>query len=371
MKTPAEEHEIWMQRALDLARRGEGLTRPNPPVGAVLVRKGKVLGEGYHRKAGGPHAEVMAVRNAGGAGSVQGATAYVTLEPCSTYGRTPPCCELLIREGIKDVVIAARDPNPLHAGKGHRVLRRAGVRVVDGVLREQGEALIEPFAWRMKYKRPFVTLKLGVTLDGKIADADGASQWITGPAARRMVQEMRRRADAMVVGAETVRRDNPSLWPRPAKGRQPWRVVVSGSGVIPASARVCADEHATRTILATTASAKQKRLASCTRHGAEVWTMPGKTGRMPLTSVIHKLYDLDVLHVLCEGGGALAESLIREHLVDEMVWFIAPSLLGGGARPSVGGAGWTMATRPQWKIIETRPVGADVMIRARPARRKE
>ncbi|MBL7016355.1 MAG: bifunctional diaminohydroxyphosphoribosylaminopyrimidine deaminase/5-amino-6-(5-phosphoribosylamino)uracil reductase RibD, partial [Kiritimatiellales bacterium] len=200
-----DKHIPFMQRALELARRGEGLTRPNPPVGAVLVQNGKIIAEGFHKKAGGPHAEVNCLRQVKGqkSKSLKSAILYVTLEPCSTIGRTPACTDLILERGIRRVVVACKDPNPAHAGKGLRKLRRAGVDVTLGVCRKEAEALIAPFSKRMLTGLPVVTLKLGITLDGRIADGSGTSQWITGPAARKQVQALRRAADAVMVGAGT------------------------------------------------------------------------------------------------------------------------------------------------------------------------
>ena len=327
-----------MQRALELARRGEGLTRPNPPVGAVLVQNGKIIAEGFHKKAGGPHAEVNCLRQVKGqkSKSLKSAILYVTLEPCSTIGRTPACTDLILERGIRRVVVACKDPNPAHAGKGLRKLRRAGVDVTLGVCRKEAEALIAPFAKRMLTGLPVVTLKLGITLDGRIADGSGTSQWITGPAARKQVQALRRAADAVMVGAGTVRADNPSLLPRPAKGRAPWRVVVGSD--IPKTSKVLTDEAASRTLVA---------------NGS-------------LKKILRDLAKNDVMHVLCEGGGELAGSLIRAGLVDEFVIFMAPSLLGGTGFPMVGKKGWALNKLPRLSFQALEKCGEDVLIRAVP-----
>jgi diaminohydroxyphosphoribosylaminopyrimidine deaminase/5-amino-6-(5-phosphoribosylamino)uracil reductase len=324
-----------MQRALELARRGEGLTRPNPPVGALLVQNGKIIAEGFHKKAGGPHAEVNCLSKVPKVG--KSAVLYVTLEPCSTHGRTPPCTDLILERGIRRVVIGAKDPNPAHAGRGLRLLRRAGVEVVSGVCRNEAEALIAPFAKRMLTGLPYVTLKLGMTMDGRIADRTGRSQWITGPKARAKVQELRRRADAVMVGAGTVRADNPSLLPRPAKGRAPWRVVVGSK--IPKGSKVLTDEAADRTLV-----------------------MDG-----PLDGILHSLAAQGMMRVLCEGGGELAGSLVRAGLVDEFVFFTAPSILGGDGFPMFGKTGWLMDEKPLLKFQTLEKIGNDVLITAVPA----
>ena len=331
-------HEPFMQRALALARRGEGLTRPNPPVGAVLVQNGKIIAEGFHKKAGGPHAEVNCLAKVPTIGKT--ATLYVTLEPCSTTGRTPPCTDLILARGIKKVVIGAKDPNPAHAGRGIRILRRAGVDVTTGVCRAEAEALIAPFAKRILTGMPYVTLKLAATIDGRIADASGKSKWITGPQARAKVQELRRSADAIMVGAGTVRADDPSLLPRPSKGRNPWRGIIGSN--IPAKSKVLTDEAAERTLV-----------------------MNG-----PLKTILRDLGKRGIMHVLCEGGGELAGSLVRARLVDAFALFVAPSLLGGDGFPMFGKNGWLLATMPLLSFQTLEKCGKDVFIRALPDRRK-
>jgi diaminohydroxyphosphoribosylaminopyrimidine deaminase / 5-amino-6-(5-phosphoribosylamino)uracil reductase len=353
----------WITEALQLARRGVGLTRPNPPVGAVVVSNGLVVGRGWHRKAGGPHAEVYALRQAGL--RAKGATLYVTLEPCSTWGRTPPCCEAILNSGIKRVVVAITDPNPLHAGKGLALLQRAGIEVVSGVGEAEARDLLAPFTSSMTRKRPTVTLKLAESIDGRIADAAGRSKWITGPAARGIVQEMRRQADAVMVGAGTVLKDDPSLLPRPDKGRKPFRVIVDAAGKLPAGRRVFMDEAATQTILATTKQCSVRARAAYAAKGAQVIVLPAVGRGVSLPALMRALHGLGVLHVLCEGGGELAASLLKANLVDELVMFVAPLILGGGGIASMGGAGWPLARAPRFKIAEARMVGDDLMIRVK------
>ena len=360
MKTVDDMH--WMTEALRLARLGEGLTRPNPPVGAVVVRRGRRVGSGYHRKAGGPHAEVYALRQAGV--HARGATLYVTMEPCSTWGRTPPCTEAIIKAGVKKVVVAIPDPNPRHAGMGIRLLRRAGVEVVSGMGAEEARVMLAPFASAMLRRRPYVTLKLAESLDGRIADRRGCSKWITGSKARALVQGVRRRADAVMVGAGTVLKDDPSLLPRPGKGRKPFRVIVDAVGKLPPSRRVFEDEAALQTILATTSRCSTRRQSEYAAQGAQVWVLPSAGGGVSLPALMTALRGIGVLHVLCEGGAELAASLIRAKLVDEWILFIAPVVMGGDGVAAVGGVGWPLANVPRMRIIETRQVGDDVVIRA-------
>ncbi len=245
-----DEHKRWMLRALELAGCGEGLTRPNPPVGAVLVRHGRIVGEGWHRKAGGAHAEIEALNQAGQ--NARGATLYVTLEPCSTFGRTPPCTSAILAAGISRVVAAVRDPDPRHRGRGFQLIRRAGIDVVVGCCKHEAAALIAPFARRLVSGRPWVALKLGMTFDGKIADAAGRSRWITGAAARREVQRLRRASDAVLVGSGTILADDPALLPRPRHGRKTCRIVADARGRTPPSAKIFHKTGAGPLIIATT-----------------------------------------------------------------------------------------------------------------------
>jgi diaminohydroxyphosphoribosylaminopyrimidine deaminase/5-amino-6-(5-phosphoribosylamino)uracil reductase len=325
------EDEKYMRRAIELAERGEGLTRPNPPVGAVLVQDGKIVGEGWHERAGGPHAEVNGLQSA--IGDLKSASLYVTLEPCSTQGRTPPCTDLIQEKGIGRVVVSVKDLNPKHEGRGLELLRDAGVEVVSGMCEAEGRALIAPFEKFITTGMPFVTLKLASTLDGRIADRSGDSKWITGSAARERVQQMRRRADAIMVGAGTVRADDPSLLPRPAEGRQPWRVVMGDN--VPRKCKLLTDDASERTLF------YNGNLASTLRDLAE---------------------NHDVMHLLCEGGGTLAGRLVEEGLVDEFAFFIAPKLMGADGLPNFGKTGGLMADIKNLKFRAVEQVGEDVLL---------
>lgn len=350
-----------MALALELARRGEGLTRPNPPVGAVVVAGGRLVGQGYHRKAGGPHAEVYALRQAGRQAS--GGTLYVTLEPCSTWGRTPPCTDAILAAGVKRVVVATGDPNPRHRGRGLSLLRRAGVMVTRGVLETEAARMIRPFAAWMGLGRPWVTLKLAMTLDGRIADADGCSRWITGSAARQAVQALRRASDAVMVGAGTAIADNPSLLPRPARGRSPWRVIVDSAGRLPTTATVLTDESRQRTLVATTERCSAARRRGYERAGAHVLRLPAIGEKVSLPALMAALHERQIMRVLCEGGGELAAGLLQAGLVDEIVLFVAPKVLGGGAVNAVGGAGWPLAAAPEFVMESVERFGEDVGLR--------
>lgn len=366
MRARGTADSAWMARALALARRGEGLTRPNPPVGAVLVRGGRVVGEGWHRRAGGPHAEVFALRAAGA--SARGATAYVTLEPCSTHGRTPPCTEALIGAGIARVVAAVLDPNPSHAGRGLRRLRAAGIEVSCGVCEAEAGALIEPFAQWILRREPWVVLKLAMTLDGRIADAAGASRWITGAGARAIVQAERARSDAILVGAGTVLRDDPSLLPRPARGRRPWRVVLDPGGRTPVTSKVLCDGAAAQTLIAVGPDCDPARAMAFLRRGASVAVIDSQAdGRLSIRALLDHLGKLGILRVLCEGGAEVAASLLDARAADELLFFYAPRILGGrSAVPAVGGAGRRLDAALGYRITETWMAGGDVAVRARP-----
>ena len=333
---------IYMRMAIREARKGVGMTRPNPPVGAVVVgADGIVLGRGYHHKAGGPHAEVNAVA-ACGAADLSAATIYVTLEPCSTTGRTPPCTNLLIGRKLRRVVIGCTDPNPKHAGRGVGILRAAGIAVDAGVCEAECRELIAPFASTMLRHRPHLTLKLAMTLDGKIADRNGKSKWITGASSRGFVQRLRADADAILVGSGTVLADDPQLICR-LRGRKAgaWRVVVDSRGRLPSGARVLSDEYAKQTIVATTdagAAALAGRLARPALHST--WELPSDSdGHVDLRALLARLTDeMGAMEVLCEGGGEMAGALLGAGLVDRLVLFYAPVVLGDAfARPGFAG----------------------------------
>ena len=359
--------ERWMRLALELARMGEGMTRPNPPVGAVLVKNRKIVGRGFHKKAGRPHAEIEAISEAGG--KARNATLYVTMEPCSTMGQTGPCTEAVLSAGIGRVAFAVRDPNPAHCGAAAKILRRRGVGVSVGILGQEASDLIEPFGKRVATGLPFITLKLAMTLDGKIADPGGASRWITGKESRADVQALRRTADAILVGANTVRADDPSLLPRPAGGRKPFRVVVAGTGAIQARRKVFCDMAAERTLFAVPRAAVSR--AQRMLKGSAARVLPCRAGRggVNLKDLVKKLADLGALHVFCEGGGCISGSLIRANLVDRYVLYYGPGFLGeNGTTAGIQGVGWGMKTKPELSIESAETLGEDVKITAIPAR---
>ncbi len=359
---------IYMRMAIREARKGVGMTRPNPPVGAVVVdADGTVLGRGYHHKAGGPHAEVNAVA-ACGATDLSAATVYVTLEPCSTTGRTPPCTNLLIGRKLRRVVIGCTDPNPKHAGRGVGILRAAGIAVDAGVCEAECRELIAPFASTMLRHRPHLTLKLAMTLDGKIADRNGKSKWITGASSRGFVQRLRADADAILVGSGTVLADDPQLICR-LRGRKAgaWRVVVDSRGRLPSGARVLSDEYAKQTIVATTDAGAAVLAGRLTRPALHsTWVFPSASdGHVDLRALLARLTDeMGVMEVLCEGGGEMASALLGAGLVDRLVLFYAPVVLGDAfARPGFAGLDLALsAGRLSIASRKIRTFGDDVAI---------
>jgi diaminohydroxyphosphoribosylaminopyrimidine deaminase/5-amino-6-(5-phosphoribosylamino)uracil reductase len=330
--------ELFMQRALELAAKALGRTSPNPAVGAVIVRGNQIIGEGFHRRAGLPHAEIEALRRL--QGSAKGATLYVNLEPCSHHGRTPPCAEAVVAAGFKRVVVGMVDPNPLVRGQGLRRLRRAGIEVTTGVLRERCERLNEDFATFIRTGKPMVTLKLAASLDGRIATASGDSKWISGDLSRRLVHELRNRVDAVMVGAETVRADDPQLTCRIRGGRDPLRVIIDGRLSISPTARVCTQQSTARTVLVTTEeSGGSRKRHEFEQQGTEVLCFPGEQGRVQLAPLLQELGRRGLKHVLIEGGGQIAAAALIEGVVNKVLFFYGPKLLGGEGKPMIGPLG--------------------------------
>jgi len=356
----AADHE-FMARALRLAERGLTTTTPNPRVGCVLVKDGAVVGEGWHERAGEPHAEIHALNAA--CNLARGATAYVTLEPCSHHGRTPPCAEALIAAGVARVVAAMRDPNPQVAGQGLAQLNAAGIAVADGLLAHEARELNIGFVSRMERGRPWVRLKLAASLDGKTALNNGRSQWITGPEARRDGHAWRARACAILTGAGTVRDDDPRLTVRDVETfRQPLRVVVDSHFETPPTARILEGGH---TLLAA-ASEDAARIAALRAAGAEVLVLPNPQGKVDLPRLLRLLAERGVNELHVEAGHKLNGSLLREGLVDELLLYFAPTLIGSGREmfplPEID----DLAGRRDLKIVDLRRVGGDIRILARP-----
>lgn len=358
----AEDHR-FMARALQLAEHGLWTTTPNPRVGCVLVRDGAVIGEGWHEKAGGPHAEVAALAAARSAvGDPRGATAYVTLEPCNFFGRTPPCTEALIDAGVRRVVAAMSDPNPKVAGGGLARLREAGIEVASGLLEAAARELNTGFVSRMTRGRPFVRVKLAASLDGRTALAGGESQWITGPDARRDTHRWRARACAILSGSGTVLADDPQLNVRDVGGvaevvRQPLRVVVDSTARIAPQARVFAGGA-----LWVNATPHSAPLPA----GVETLVFPGSSGHVDLLALLDELGRRGINELHVEAGPKLSGALLHEGLVDELLLYLAPCLIGDSGRGLFGMPGLeSLADRPQLAIKDVRLVGADLRVLAR------
>ena len=350
--------EIFMEEAFELAERGRGRTHPNPLVGAVLVRGTEVVGRGWHLGPGEPHAEAMALSEA--ADRAAGATLYCTLEPCSHTGKTPPCADALVAAGVRRAVVALRDPNPLVDGRGLTRLRGGGVPVDLQVERWGGRARKQnrPFLKYHDTGLPLVTYKAAVTLDGKVAAAGGDARWISCLDSRRAVHQLRSAADAVMVGAGTVRRDDPELTVRLSEGRDPARVIVTRRGDLPPAAKLLATAHEVRTIVvAEHADAAARRLLSA--RGAELVEVAGGGLRAALAALAER----GLLDVLCEGGPGLAGSLLSEGLIDRVLLFVAPLIVGRGA-PDLFAAPAVGAVADAWRLqdVEWRPVCDDLLL---------
>jgi len=326
-----------MRLALRLGRRGLGRTSPNPPVGAVVVKDGVVVGRGYHHQAGMPHGEVAALRDAGS--RARGATLYVTLEPCAHHGRTPPCTAAVIAAGVRRVVVGARDPNPRVPGDGIGRLRAAGIVVESGVLAAECDELIAAFRTHVTTGLPRVTLKLAASLDGRIATATGESRWITGDASRRYVHRLRAEHDAILVGAETVIRDDPQLTCRRRDGRNPLRVILDGRLRLPLQAGVLTNTGTAATLVVTGRQASAAKIRRIEARGAQVLQLPARAGRIAMRRVLQALGARNVMSVLIEGGAGVAAAALTARVVDRMLIFYAPKLIGGDGRPMLDALG--------------------------------
>ncbi|MFC3179477.1 bifunctional diaminohydroxyphosphoribosylaminopyrimidine deaminase/5-amino-6-(5-phosphoribosylamino)uracil reductase RibD [Cypionkella sinensis] len=348
-----------MAHALRIAARGLGRTWPNPAVGCVIVNNGIIVGRGWTQPGGRPHAEVMALRQAGAA--ARGATAYVTLEPCAHHGKTGPCAEALAAAGIARVVSALQDPDPRVSGKGHAILRAAGIAVTENILQPEAIRANAGFLKRVTQDLPFVTLKLATTLDGRIATANGESRWITGPASRRMVHAMRLNHDAVLVGAGTARADDPDLTVRDiGASHQPVRIVMDSRLSHSPDSRLGQTAKAFPVWMLHTDAAPAAARAAWAGQGATLLEIPSVDGQIDARAALQTLAAQGLTRIFCEGGGSLAASLIRAGLVDDLALFTAGALIGADGQPSLAALGLTaLKDAPRLTLRETKATGPD------------
>lgn len=361
-----------MRAALRLARKATGASSPNPLVGAVLVKDSKVIGRGYHHRAGQPHAEIEALRDAAKRGAnTTGATIYVTLEPCCTHGRTPPCSDAIIRAGIKRVVVAATDPNPAHAGRAFKLLRAAGIAVTDGILATEATELNRVFNHWITHRTPLITLKAAMTLDGKTATASGESKWITSDAARQFAMKLRAEHDAILVGVNTIIADDPSLTIRLTKGQAPdklhgfRRIILDPQARTPHTAKVITDDQKHLTTIVISKAAPAKRVAALAKQ-VRVITAPVTAGGLNLRWLLKKLGKEEVTSILVEGGGETIARFVEKRLAQRIAFFYAPKVLGGRtARKGVAGTGATKwAEVLKLKNLQWRKLSPDLLLTA-------
>lgn len=359
---PSEVDRKFMSQALELAQHGRGAVEPNPLVGCVLARDGKVVGIGYHQRFGGPHAEIEALRSAGNAAA--GADVYVTLEPCCHLGKTGPCTEALINASVARVTIGCQDPNPEVAGKGIAALRAAGIEVEIDVLREQAKALIAPFSKLITTGQPWVIAKWAMTLDGKIASHTGNSQWISGEASRALVHELRGRVDAILIGRSTAEADDPLLTARPPGPRTATRIVLDSQASLSLNCKLVQSAGEVPLLVATSSTAPQETCQRLAAQGAEVCVLAGDTRGEQLSALLEELGRRQMTNLLVEGGGAVFGTLLDLQAIDEVHAFIAPKLIGGNAAPSpVAGAGLAkMADACQLERTQVETLGDDLHV---------
>jgi len=360
-KDELSEKEKWMRLALSLAKKGEGKVSPNPMVGAVLVKNGKLIAKGYHRYFGGPHAEVEAIQRA--KDKARGCTLYVTLEPCSHYGKTPPCTQAIIRAGIRRVVIATLDPNPINSGRGVQELKKAGIETELGVCEEEATKVNEAFFKFMKKKIPFVVVKVASSLDGKIATSKGESKWITGQKAREFAHRLRGKMDAILVGINTVISDDPSLL-APSKDSLA-RVILDSKLRIPLNSKILKNQDKADTFIFTTSKADRQKLCELKSRGIKVAIVKeDQDGRVDLEEVLKKLASLEIMILLVEGGGKVIGSFFDKGLVDKLFLFLAPRIIGGrNSLTWVEGKGVDLLSQtPHIEVSSLRKIGQDFLL---------
>jgi diaminohydroxyphosphoribosylaminopyrimidine deaminase/5-amino-6-(5-phosphoribosylamino)uracil reductase len=354
--------EKLMQRAIELAQQGLGRTTPNPPVGAVLVRDGKIVGEGFHPAAGQPHAEIFALRDAGDL--AQGADLHVTLEPCCHQGRTGPCTEAILEAGVSRVYVGTQDPNPMVAGKGIDRLRGAGIEVVTDILKHECRQLIAPFAKHVNSGLPYVVLKSAMTLDGQTATLTGDSKWISCEASRNLVHQLRNQVDAIMVGSGTVVADNPRLTTRLGEGgRDPVRIIMDGRLRTSPDAQVYSQSSKAQTFLVTSEAHTEADLRPYREAGADIIPVGQAAGRLDLPAALKELASRNLHYILLEGGSHLAGAMLRAALIDRLMLFVAPKILGGQGLGLLAGAGVnSMADAFALKQLNARKIDTDILL---------
>ncbi len=354
----------FMKKVLKIASKVHGLTSPDPAVAAIVVKNNRIISSGYHDEYTKPHAETFALKKAGT--KAKGATLYVNLEPCCHFGNNPPCTDNIIKSGITRVVAAMMDPNPLICGKGFDKLKKAGIKVEGGILEAEAKKLNEHFIKHITTKKPFVVLKMAMSLDGKISTKTGDSSWISSNESRKQVHRLRKVVDAVIVGINTIAKDDPMLNIRNVpKGKfdNPLRIIVDSKARISLSSKVLKD-NSSKTIIAVTKAAPARKIAQIKKLGAEVLILKDREGKVSLSSLITKLGERNITHVLIEGGGSLAASAIEEKIVDKIIFFIAPIIIGGKTAPTpIEGKGIDQLIKAvSLKDVLVRKSGQDIMI---------
>ena len=351
----------WMKQALRLAKKGEEKVSPNPMVGAVLTKRGKVIATGYHRYFGGPHAEVEVIEKA--RNKAKDATLYVNLEPCQHYGKTPPCTKKIIQTGIKKVIVATLDPNPINSGKGIKQLEKEGIETQVGICLEEAKKLNEAFFKYIRKKIPFVIIKAAASLDGKIATSSGESKWITGEKARKFSHRLRDRVDAILVGINTIISDNPSLLPSPSKERFT-RIILDSKLKIPLEARILNDQEKANTLIFTTPQVCKEKLNELRKRRIKIAITEGDKEKVDLEQVLRKLGELEIMSLLVEGGGEVIASFFQKKSVDKIFLFLAPRIIGGKRAPSwVGGEGVNfLKDTPFIRVNSLKKIGEDFLL---------
>ena len=345
--------KVFMRRAIKLARRAEGWTNPNPLVGAVIVKNGRIVGEGFHQKSGGPHAEVNAIKNAGG--QAKNSTIYVSFEPCSHYGKTPPCTEAIIRGGVKKVVFACNDPAPRHSAK---ILRWAGLKVESGLLENEAKELNRPFLHSQQAKRPYIAVKFASSLDGKLATKTRDSKWITNEKSREFARKLRGKYQAVLVGANTVKSDNPHLGSRDSKLKDPLRIILDSDLSCPIGSQVFRDKNA---VVFTTKKAPAQKVAEFEAKSIKVIKL--NASKIDLKTVMDELYELNIISVFVEGGGETIGSFFDDKLVERVYAFYAPVLIGGEKAVSITGIGTSKINNSlKLAIVSRKNLGDDMLI---------